>query len=421
MNHGPEKSCRFLENISDACAYHQVITDSAGVPEDYVFVDMNRAFEKMAGISRQHLIGRRVSEALPESLDSGIDWKDIYSRMAFSGESIHFEKHSASRESYFEISAYAEHGEYIFVVFRDITDSKEKKERTKELNCLFSFSRLLCQEKYSLERVLEETVQLLHSSFQDPLHTGVCLHFQGSTYKTRNYQPASWKIVSSLEVKAEKVGFLEATYLQQPAFDRSPFLREEELMLDTIAGILSCAIEQRVAEEALRKAHRRLDEIIECLPDAVFVLDSDGVVIAWNRAMEELTGVPKKDMLGRGNYEYAIPFYGKRQPLLADLVLLSEDEYTRLKGHYDYIHWSGEALYGEVFCPEVYGGTGAYLWSSASRLRDAAGHVYGALESIRDITDLKETEEIMAGYILEQKLQDSKRKKMERPGDQETE
>jgi len=33
-----------------------------------------------------------------------------------------------------------------------------------------------------------------------------------------------------------------------------------------------------------------------------------------------MTGVSAEDMLGKGDYEYAIPFYGQRQPTLIDLI-----------------------------------------------------------------------------------------------------
>ncbi len=42
------------------------------------------------------------------------------------------------------------------------------------------------------------------------------------------------------------------------------------------------------------------DAIIDFLPDATLVISRDGRVLAWNNAMETLTGVPSKEMLGRG-------------------------------------------------------------------------------------------------------------------------
>ncbi len=68
------------------------------------------------------------------------------------------------------------------------------------------------------------------------------------------------------------------------------------------------------------------DAIIEFLPDATFVIDLDGKVIAWNSAMEMLTSIPAQLMLGKGNYEYALPFYKQRRPILVDLVFMPEVE-----------------------------------------------------------------------------------------------
>jgi len=67
-------------------------------------------------------------------------------------------------------------------------------------------------------------------------------------------------------------------------------------------------------------------EIIDFLPDATFVINADGSVIAWNRAMEEMTGVPATAMLGKGDYEYALPFYGERKPMLANLIFMPDNE-----------------------------------------------------------------------------------------------
>ena len=145
--------------------------------------------------------------------------------------------------------------------------------------------------------------------------------------------------------------------------------------------------ERKRIESALRESQRSLKEIVDFLPDATFVIDKDGKVTAWNRAIEEMTGVRAEDMIGRDNYEYTIPFYGERRPILIDLALLSDEEF--LKGHYDNIVWRGGVLQGEVFVPETYGGKGAYLWGNASRLYDGDARIIGAVESIRDVTDRK--------------------------------
>ncbi|OPX69371.1 MAG: sensory histidine kinase AtoS [Methanoregulaceae archaeon PtaB.Bin009] len=134
------------------------------------------------------------------------------------------------------------------------------------------------------------------------------------------------------------------------------------------------------------------DAIIDFLPDATLVIDREGKVIAWNRAMEDLTGVPAGDMLGKGDYEYALPFYGQRRPILADLVFMPHVE---LKEKYDTVQRAGDTLIVDIFIPDFRPG-GIYLWAKASPLYDQDGNITGAIETIRDITGRKRAEQEMA-------------------------
>lgn len=147
--------------------------------------------------------------------------------------------------------------------------------------------------------------------------------------------------------------------------------------------------EQLITEEALRAAHKQLSDIIEFLPDATFVIDKDNKVIAWNRAIEEMTGTPKEDIIGKGNYAYGAAFHGKPVPLLIDLIFLDHKETEQ---RCDYVERKGDTLYAELFVKSVFKGKGAYLWLKASPLYDNDGSLVGAIESIRDITRRKTME-----------------------------
>jgi PAS domain S-box-containing protein len=138
------------------------------------------------------------------------------------------------------------------------------------------------------------------------------------------------------------------------------------------------------AAAALHASEQRLADIIDFLPDATFAINSKGIVIAWNRAMGEMTGVAKGSMIGRGNLEYALPFYGYRRPLMIDLVFVSEEEIRR---DYQSVSRIGDTVVAEAFVPGTHGGRGAYLWGIATPLYDKSGKVIAAIESIRDITE----------------------------------
>ena len=133
------------------------------------------------------------------------------------------------------------------------------------------------------------------------------------------------------------------------------------------------------------------DAIIDFLPDATFVIDRDGRVIAWNKAMEVMTGVLAESMLGKGNYEYALPFYRERKPMLANLIFMPEAEIER---RYDSVERIGDTLVVDIFIEKFQPG-GAFFWAKASPLYDPQGNVTGAIETIRDITDRKRIEQEM--------------------------
>jgi C4-dicarboxylate-specific signal transduction histidine kinase len=101
--------------------------------------------------------------------------------------------------------------------------------------------------------------------------------------------------------------------------------------------------------------------------------------------MEGLTGTAAKDMLGRGDYEYAIPFFGRKRPMLIDLANQPNREIEKT---YLSLKRVGGTLFGESHHPDMGGGE-VYLAGAARPLIDAGGRVVGAVESLRDITSIK--------------------------------
>jgi len=146
-------------------------------------------------------------------------------------------------------------------------------------------------------------------------------------------------------------------------------------------------------ELELRDSERELSDIINFLPDATLVINLEGTVVAWNRAIEAMTGIPSDLMIGKGNYEYALPFYHERRKIMVDLNL-HEDPAVAKK--YPVITRKGKYLFSEIFIPHLHNGRGAYLWITACPLYDTAGDLKGAIESIRDITERKKVEETLA-------------------------
>jgi PAS domain S-box-containing protein len=162
-------------------------------------------------------------------------------------------------------------------------------------------------------------------------------------------------------------------------------IRTEGGAVHQVVHVARDITERRQVEDKIRDSQRQLTQIVDFLPDPTWVVDCDGVVVSWNRAIEKLTGVRSDDMVGRGNHEYALPFYDERRPVLIDLVREWDEAY---KAKYLTVQKDGENLKAESYHPHL-GDGGVYLNATASLLYDAAGAVTGAIESLRDITDSK--------------------------------
>ncbi len=159
------------------------------------------------------------------------------------------------------------------------------------------------------------------------------------------------------------------------------------------AGELEAKIQRIQRERALvkrlrglnRESENRSAEIFDFLPDATFAIDRQGKILAWNRAIEEMTGAKAEDMLGKGNHEYALPFYGERRPMLIDLTFEYNEEAER---NYLFVEKQGPMLLGEADSCRVRGEKRS-LWGISRALCDIEGAVVGAIESIRDVTEVK--------------------------------
>ena len=126
---GPQKLASLLSNMPEGFAYHRIVLNGNGTPCDYVFLEVNAAFERLTGLVAEQIIGQRVTQVVPGVEAHPEDWIGKYGRVALTGEPIHFETYSRILDRWYWVSAFRPHDGHFAVTFTDITERKKAEEQ----------------------------------------------------------------------------------------------------------------------------------------------------------------------------------------------------------------------------------------------------------------------------------------------------
>ncbi|ROL61798.1 PAS domain S-box protein, partial [Bacteroidetes/Chlorobi group bacterium ChocPot_Mid] len=116
-----------LENTDAAFGLHKVVLDKKGNPIDYIFEKVNKNFEKYTGLNHLDIIGKKVTEVLPEIEKSNFDWIKKYGEVALTGKSIKFEAFSESLNRYYTVLAFSPEKYYFITLFHEISERKSRE------------------------------------------------------------------------------------------------------------------------------------------------------------------------------------------------------------------------------------------------------------------------------------------------------
>ncbi len=163
--------------------------------------------------------------------------------------------------------------------------------------------------------------------------------------------------------------------------------RKVEEKLEEYRMHLEELVDQRTIE--LKNSQKQLQEIINFLPDPTYVVDNKKAIIAWNNSLEEMSNIPKNKAMGKQFYEFIKPFYNDNLPFLIDLIELEAKDpiFRNFK-----IIKNGNLIFSERFLQSMNSGQGGYVWITATPVLNQEGAPVGAIESIRDVTHIKNVE-----------------------------
>ncbi|HZK30921.1 MAG TPA: response regulator [Methanoregula sp.] len=161
--------------------------------------------------------------------------------------------------------------------------------------------------------------------------------------------------------------------------EQSGFVRSAEPHVSKIEGTLAISAPAAMTGAEPEDDWRTFSHTIDNLESPVFAIDKTGVIITWNKAMEQLTGFSAKEMVGKGKREYAIPFYGEPRPMLVDYIVISTDK--RQSGKFPGIKRSGNTFTSEMEKVKIRDKP-MCLWGKGTAVYDSKGGLIAAIETI---------------------------------------
>ncbi len=124
---------RLFDNMQEGFARHEIVCDEEGHPIDYIYLDVNNAFERITGLNKSEIINKRVLEVLPGTEKN---WIEKYGDVALNGETLTFNNYSRELSRYFSVSVYSPQPKQFVTIFTDVTRLKRLEQELRQEKAL---------------------------------------------------------------------------------------------------------------------------------------------------------------------------------------------------------------------------------------------------------------------------------------------
>ena len=394
LRESEEKYRSLFENMGNGFALHEMVFDEAGKPVDYIFLDVNDAFERETTLKREDLIGEKVTESLPGIENDPADWIGTYGKVVLTGESISFENFSEALQRWYSIVAYRPKEGRFAVVFTDITANKQAEAELQRQSAIREAEariRLKIAEIDDPDDVRDIIAEISHQLTALGVEHAVCtmqvVNQEGTDYASIGTESLFWTLLYKDSDKIlsfghtgraerfpwvldvwrsgqsnyqpcvpEGYGLLSGKSVLDASFSHGTlginalapeaFNEDDIAILERFAGVLSDGF-QRLLDIAERKrAENEQNQFFDLSLHLLIIADLDGLIKRVNPGWEEILGYLPEELIGTSFIELVHP--DDRAATLAEVEKLSEgvstlyfeNRYRSKDGSYHLLAWS---------------------------------------------------------------------------------
>jgi PAS domain S-box-containing protein len=132
LRESQEKYRSLFTNMLDGFIYGKMVFDEEGNASDFVFIEVNDAFEKIIGLKKDALIGKSVKQILPQIKTTYHELLSIAGRVTRSGKEEQFELFFKPFNMWLSIAVYCPRADHFAAVFQNVTERKNAEDALRE-------------------------------------------------------------------------------------------------------------------------------------------------------------------------------------------------------------------------------------------------------------------------------------------------
>lgn len=301
----------FINRLGEGFELLEVVYDEQGRVIDFVFLEVNPAYERQTGFVAPNIIGKRKKKVAPAAEQR---WYDYAIEAVEKDKTLSYQYFDPKENAHYETEFIPIPPNQIAVLFKDVTERKKAEEA-------------LTQAKNNLENIIQHSPVAFALFDKDGVLVEVNDAWDKQWQIPRQLVLGKYNVLQSKQVHdvglipnlkrvyaGETVRFLELEFdaSREPitrGYGRKRWLRitaypiKNESGEVTVVAMTEDITEHKKFDKELEKSEQRYRELYESFGEAFIVTDWEFNVISWNRAAERVTMVPTKDALGKKVYE----------------------------------------------------------------------------------------------------------------------